>query len=172
MWIETGGWLIEEENVGIVDQRASDGESLLLTARQAANAVVALFFQRDQRDDVADRRPAPVEAAEDAYGFFDRRFLGDLGFLKLDAEAFAQGAIRLRASASRPLLAEDAHGACAGIGESFEDLDGSCFARAVRSQQAEAFAGLDAQIHGVDSGEIAVPFHKSFDENRRLSART
>ena len=41
-----------------------------------------------------------------------------------------------------------------------------------RSQQAEAFAGLDAQIHAVDSGEIAVPFHKSFDENRRLSART
>ena len=41
LWIETGGRLIEEENVGIVDQRASDAESLLLTTRQAANAVVA-----------------------------------------------------------------------------------------------------------------------------------
>ena len=47
--VEAGGRLVEEEQLGIADQRAGEREPLLLPARQRADARVALLLQLHQR---------------------------------------------------------------------------------------------------------------------------
>src|SRR5690242_21507338 len=45
--IEAGGQLVEEDDLGIVDQSERDEETLLLPARQRHEPRVALFFQAE-----------------------------------------------------------------------------------------------------------------------------
>ena len=54
--IEAGGRLVEEEQLGIADQRAGDGEPLLLAAGELLDPGVALVLELDQLQHLVDGR--------------------------------------------------------------------------------------------------------------------
>src|SRR5688572_15540070 len=84
--------LVEKEQLGITDERTGDGETLLLAAGEGADARSALLIELDERDHLVERAAGGKEAAKDAQGLLDGDLLGELGLLKLDAEALAQRA--------------------------------------------------------------------------------
>src|SRR5262245_36728256 len=85
--IESGGRFVEEQQVWVADQRAGQGEALLLPARQRRNTRVALLLEVHQRDQFVRRRAACVEAAEQAQRLEDSELVRELRVLQLNAEA-------------------------------------------------------------------------------------
>ena len=138
--IEAGGGLVEEQQLGIADQRAGHGQALLLAAGKRAHAGIAFFFELGSGDDFVHRDAAMEKAAEKAEGFENRELFRELRFLELNADALAQiGGMVTPVSAEKNDLA--------GIGSSqaFADFDGGGFACAVGAEQAEAFAGVTSR---------------------------
>jgi len=58
----------------------------------------------------------------------------------------------------------------AGIrsGEAFADFDGGRFARAVRTEEAEAFAGANFEVEAVDGDHVLISLAKTSDAQGRL----
>src|SRR3982751_5421837 len=79
--IESGRGLIEKKKLGISDKRARDRQSLLLSARQCADARRALLAELDLVDDLVDLARFAVEALEKRQRFIDGQLFGELGIL-------------------------------------------------------------------------------------------
>jgi hypothetical protein len=62
--VETGGRLVEEEQLRIAHQGAGQGHPLLLPARELADSAAPLLVELHLPDHRIYRRPAMVEAAE------------------------------------------------------------------------------------------------------------
>ena len=133
--VEPGGRLVEEQQIGIADERARERQALFLSARQRDDARVALLLELHQRDDLVRRRAPLEEAAEQAQRLADRQLVGELRLLQLDAQPLAQ---RLRIG--RPAEPEHLDVARVGLRQPFADLDRRGLAGAVRTEQAEALA--------------------------------
>src|SRR5271155_5431982 len=58
----------------------------------------------------------------------------------------------------------------AGIGsrQAFADFDSGCFARAVGTEKAEAFAGVDLQVEAIDGDNVLVSLAETCDAKGRL----
>ena len=92
-----------------------------------------------------------VEAGEEFDGFADVQFFRQARFLQRDADPLAQ-----LARVVVPGVAEDADFAGGGREQAFEDFDGRGLPCSVRAEQAEAFAGFDAQTEAADGFDFAV----------------
>src|SRR4029077_11132072 len=79
--IESRGGFVEEENVGVADERAGDGKPLPLAAGQLAHARVVLLVEREIAQQVLGVLSGAVERTEKAQGFKDRELVGELRFL-------------------------------------------------------------------------------------------
>src|SRR5438046_781526 len=64
-----------------------------------------------------------------------------------------------------PGAAEELDLAGCGGQQPFEDFDGRGFARAVRTEQPEAFAGANLEVESVDSAQGPVVFDQAATEN-------
>src|SRR6185436_9394224 len=82
--IESGGRLVEKQQLRIPDERAGDGEPLLLSAGQSADAGQSLLAELDLIDDLANVACLTVEALEKRERLVDGELLGELGILELD----------------------------------------------------------------------------------------
>jgi hypothetical protein len=90
--IEPGGGLIQEQEIGIADERAGQREPLLLAARERADARPPLLLQLNELDHVLRRGAFLEEAAEQTHRLLDGELVGKLRFLELDSEPLLQGA--------------------------------------------------------------------------------
>src|SRR5918912_2834834 len=117
--VKAGRRLIKKEQLRIVDERASDGEPLLLPARQFPVAHPALLFQPHCADHFIDGTAPFVKAAKEAKDLFNRQLLCELCFLELDADPAPQGTIMARA----PGASEHLYPTAVGPRETFEYLD-------------------------------------------------
>src|SRR5213592_1310851 len=151
LWVEPRRGLVEEQQLGLADERARDGQALLLPAGECHHARVALLLELDEGQHLCDAVRLPVERSKQPEHFADGELIGELRLLQLDPEAFAQ-----RAS-WRPILpphAENLDVATVGRREAFEDLDRSRLPGTVRAEQAETLAGRDAEIETRDGHDI------------------
>ena len=87
-------------------------------------------------------------------------FVGQVGGLQADADAVFELVLLFVG-----IEAEHAHIAGGALADAFENLDGGGFARAVGTEQAEDFAGLDFEIDAADSFEVAVAFVETVNGN-------
>src|SRR5436190_4910149 len=152
--------LVEEDQLGVADERQAEVQPPQLAARQFARPHVLLALQPDQRDDlvgISRRRVHPREVRErlaHADVVVDARLLQD------DAHPLAQLA---RPAARIEAQDGDLPGAARAI--ALEDLDGRRLARAVGPEQAEDLAALDAEVDAADGLEVPVglPQAANFD---------
>ncbi len=139
--VEARRRLVEEQHLGIADERARDGEALLLSARELADPDVGLFLERHARDGFVRRDPLAIEAAKQRQRFADRELVRELGLLQRDADPLADVVVL-----PAPAHAEDFDLAGRRVEQSLDDFDGGRLAGAVRPQQAEALAPLDGEV--------------------------
>ena len=159
--IETRRRLIEKEKLRISDQRARNGEALLLTARQSADAGIPLLTELYEIDDLAHVPGVLIKALKERESFVDSELLRELRVLQLNSEPLAE-----LPGACIPMSPKHFHVAGVGGEESLADLHGRRFSGAVGSENSEAFAALDFEIHSVDSNDITVRLSQPLNPKR------
>ena len=147
--VEAGRRLVEEDELGVADERDAEVEPALLAARERLHPRVALLVQADEVDHLVDvARPLvvagehPVDLAHVSTGQSSR-------LLEHDADPLAERALgRARVEAEHADLARVA------LPVALEDLDRRRLAGAVRAEQAEDLA--DGHLE-VDAATASTP---------------
>ena len=152
LWIETGRRLIEEQQVRLADERTGNRQPLLLSARQCDDARAPFFFELDERQHFVDCVRAPIKRAEYGECLLNGELVGELRFLELNAQAFAE---RASFGAFAPGHAKNLDVAAVLECQSLEDFDGRGLACPVRAQQAEALAARDGQVDAGNRDDVA-----------------
>ncbi len=147
--VEARRRLVEEEDLGIADERAGEREALPLAPRELAHPRRPLLLELDLVEQRLQRPGLLVEAAKELQGLLDGLLVRELRLLERDADPLAQRRVVLV-----PGEAEELDDAGGRLGQTLEDLDGRRLARAVRPEQPEAFARRDAQVDPVDGNDV------------------
>ena len=160
--VEAGRRLVEEDEVGIADERDAEVEPPLLAARERLDPRARLLLQPDERDHLVDVARRAVVAGEDRVRLADGEVRPQLGLLEDDADPLAE--VR-----RRPLGigAEHAHLAGVAVAVALEDLDGRRLAGAVRAEQPEDLAFLDREVDPAHRLEVPVGLAQAADLDRR-----
>src|ERR1700692_194906 len=80
--IESCSGFVEEENVGITDQRASNSEALPLTAGELAHSRIALLVEREIAQQIIRVGTGSVERPKEPQRLKDGELVGELCFLQ------------------------------------------------------------------------------------------
>jgi hypothetical protein len=162
--IEPGGRLVEKEKIRIAHDCAGERNALALSSGQFPEACSTLLVELNETNDVVDSSAARIEAPKQSYRLFDRKLGGKLGFLKLNTKTLAKVLLVFI-----PAKAKELHVAGVRGEQPLANFDCRRLAGAVRSEQAEAFAGCDREVEPVHSANVAVVFVKIANEERGSS---
>ena len=154
--VDRRGRLVEDQDVGILDQRVGDAEALEHAPRVLLGLVVGPGRQADLLERLVDRRIRlglrdPVQAGRVAQVLAP-------GQVRVEADRVrevADAALDLERAAGR-VEPDDAGLALGRLGQPEEHQDRRRLAGAVLAEQAEDLAGLDLEIEMVDGDEVAV----------------
>src|SRR5262249_30551023 len=80
--IQTGGRLIEEEQIRIADQSASDRQALTLSSGEFPHVAVSFFRQLDSVHDRLRCLSSTIKAPKNPESFKHREFFSEPGFLQ------------------------------------------------------------------------------------------
>ena len=150
--VERVGRLVEDEQLGTVQQRPGEGEPLLVAEREHLGAPVGEPAEPQQLDDLGDRRARrPREAALDveilAHG---QVRVGGRGLDEVADAAkapFAPGCTRLPSTSTSPRGRPD---------EAEQHADGGRLAGPVPAEKAVDLAAAHVEIEGVDREHVVV----------------
>src|SRR3954452_17417511 len=160
--VEAGGRLVEEDQLGVADEREREVQPAQLAAAQRPRVRVGLLGQAGERQDLVDVARPRIEAGP----VRDRLAHGDVaahaGALQHDAHPPAQ---LLRALLG--VLAEDGDDAARPRPVALEDLDRRRLARAVGAEQAEDLAERDLEVDAAHGVMVAVALVQVADEDGR-----
>jgi len=132
-------------------QRASDSQPLFLASGKLAHARPRLLLELHHRHHVRHRRPALVEAAEQVERLFDRELVGELSFLKLDAQPLPQ-----TPRAAGPVDPQKLDRPGVRRQQPLADFDGGGLSGAVRPEQREALARAGVEVDPIHRHYVAV----------------
>ena len=157
--VETGGRLVEEQQLGAADQPDGHVEATATTAGEVGHLLVGVTREPDEVEQLVggpragDRRGGVggVEGAE----VVQQGAHPPLGMVapRLEDHAHARPPGLAR---RRRVLAEHPEGTGRGAAEALERLDHRGLARAVGSEQDDGLAGLDGEVDGVEDEVVAV----------------
>ena len=164
--VEAGRRLVEEEQLGIADQRDAEVEPPPLPARERLHERLALLRQADQLEHVIHAAGARVVAAEHPDRLGHGQVRPHRGRLEHDADALPVRALR-----ALGIVPEHPHVAAVAPAVALEDLDGGRLAGAVRPEQAEHLADGDLEVDPAQRLQVAVALAQVSDLDRELSHR-
>src|SRR5687767_9949158 len=159
--VQPGRRLVEEQQLGVSNERATQRKALLLAPRQRANESAGLFFQPDEPQHLVHGQATRIEAAEERNDFDDLELVREFGFLQLDPQARAK-----RETVAAPPVPEHFHVSTVRVSEALENFDCRGFPRAVWTEHAEALAAVDLQVEAGYGGHVVVPFDETATGNR------
>jgi hypothetical protein len=139
--VQSGGRLVQEEDVRVAHQRARDREALALPSRELAHPALLLVLEPDLPQHVFDRHPPHVEAAKERHGLAHRELFGELCLLQLRPHALPELVLVARPGETEHLDAARVRGE-----QSLDHLDRGRLPRPVGSEQTEAFTPADLEI--------------------------
>ena len=158
--VQAGGGLVEQQHLGIVDERVREAQPLLHAAREAEHVGVALVREVDQLEQVADHAP-PLGGSEAVAPTEEVQVLPDLHVVVHPEH------VRHVAEDATNRLGVPAHrfagdrGVARGRGEERrEHPQHRRLAGAVRTDEAEDLALLDRQVHAADGDRAVVALHE------------
>ena len=160
--VEARGRLVEEQQLGVADQRHRDVQAPLLTAGQLLGALVGLRPEPDAGDRVVDAERVREVAGEELERLADGEQAGRLGLLEHDADPRPP-----RPAGARRVLAEHGDLARVALAEALEDLDGGRLAGAVGPEEGEHLALVDLEIEAAERFDVAVRLPQSPDLDDR-----
>src|SRR6185503_6072713 len=154
--IEAGGRLVHEDHLRIVDERAREREAALHAAREGHDLRVAAAGQAGEFEQRGDALP-DLGLAETEIAPVHHEVLLD-GEIRIEVVELRHHADLLPcfARTTRHGLPEELDLAGVGLDQAEAELERGGLARAVRAEQAEAFAGRDREIDARHHLERAV----------------
>jgi hypothetical protein len=158
--IEAGGELVEEHDVGLVDQRERDEEPLLLAAGERHEPGVALAVESESCQERVRVGDAGVERPPEIHGFPDLDALLELRLLVLHADPLAE-----RAGVAAGIEAEHGNGALVGHAVALHAFHRRRLSRAVRTDQAENLSLEHLERHVVHGHRPAVALAEMGDRD-------
>ena len=154
--IEAGRGLVEEQDLGVVQEGLAEVEARLLTGRERSrHAVPGLgdLEQLEERPDLLPRPPHAVEPREHVQVLVGREVEGqaDVGGGEVDA-------LQDRVSLARQVQAQDSRRACGRRGEAQQHLERGRLPRSVRAQETQDLPAVGLEGHAVhgDNGSEAL----------------
>src|SRR2546425_8895501 len=164
--IEPGGQLVEEHDVGVVDQGQHDEQPLLLTAGQRHEPGVSLVGEPELLEQpIAIRRPPPIQRRPEIDRLPHLDPLLQLRLLELHADAILQFV-----DVAERIEPEHRDSAAIGHAQSLDALQRGRLAGAVRSDQSEDLAIVDLERHLIDRDRLAVGLAAAGDANDGMSS--
>ncbi|GAB4007892.1 hypothetical protein GCM10029992_62820 [Glycomyces albus] len=144
--VQAGGGLVEEDQVGLVDQGPGDGQAALHAAGEVVDLVVRAARELHELEQFGRAGPglAPLDAevpGVDGEVLEDREHVVEGVVLRHDAEAGADG----RPVAAR-VEAEDLDLAAGGLGDAADHPHGGGLAGAVGAEEAECLSSPDLEV--------------------------
>jgi hypothetical protein len=166
--VEAGGRLVEQQQVGVVDERAAEREAPLHSARELARPGAGLRLQRSEIEQLGHAL-VDQRAREAEVGAVDAQVLG-AGEVGIEAVELGDDADPLLGLANLrgQRHAERLDRSAVGAGEAEADADRRRLAGAVRADHAETFARHDLEREVVDDGGVAVLLRQVGDAKKRL----
>jgi hypothetical protein len=154
--VEAVGRLVEDQDLGIVQDRLREADAALEALRQRVDRLIQHLAEMQPRDDVVDALlPAraleaahvgdEVEEGEGCHLAVTRRTLGQIADLRLRLDG-----LLLHVEAADP------YAAAGGREESRDESHRGRLSRAVRAEKAEHFARLDGEGHVVHRRQMTV----------------
>ena len=163
--VDADGGLVEDQHVGIVDERGGDVEAPLHSAAERLRLVAGAVGEADERerrvDALAQQRAGhPVERAEQLEVGGGAEVLVDRELLRNDADA-PLGEVGVLVEGQTRRVGADEDRAAIGADQAAQHRDGRRLAGAVRAEQADDLAGADRQRQVGDDGAAAVRLAKA-----------
>ncbi len=171
--VEVAGGLVSENEFGLIDERASDGDTLLFTTGKICGEMLEAITEAD-----------PLE------GFDGLRFVGDgveilgehdvfqrseirheMKLLEDETDFFCTVADKFGFIQARDVLAVDDDAARSGRVEAAENIDERGFAGAGRAHEGNPFSGLNVEAYAAERAEGTVLLDEIFDLNLRCRLR-
>ena len=140
--VEARRRLVQEDDVGIADQRQRDVEASPLSAGEVVRERVGLLGQSDERDRVVDIAGRPVVTGVQLQALADRQARLGFGFLQHNPDT-----VPPRRVAVRRVDAENPHLTVGALPKPFQNLHRRRLPRAVRTQEREDLAAPHVEIH-------------------------
>src|SRR5438067_10039617 len=160
--IEAGRRLVQEDQLGIADEREAEIEPAPLAAGEPARAGVALLFEPDQPDHFVDRPGALVVAGELGELLGNGEVLVHGGGLEHDADAGAP----VEAGVGR-IDAEHLYLPAVASPVALKDLNRRRLAGSVRAEQAEDLARTELELDALQRFELAVRLRQAVNADDR-----
>ena len=156
VWIEAGRGLVEEEHVGVADEREREVEPPALAARERAGAGVAAGLELDElrsrRRSGSEREYQPACISSSSPTVRSCEIAGSCSTTPMRSRSSRSPLPGSRPrTETRPEL---------GQAVALDDLDGRRLAGAVRPEQAEHLAGLDREADAAHRADVAVALVK------------
>src|SRR6266550_6384066 len=156
--VKARGELVEEYDLGFVDESEGDEQPLLLTAREIHEPGVAFGFESELREQRVGIRDVVVDRPPKVHGFPDLDSLLEVRFLVLDADPLPKGVrVALR------IEAEHGDRSLVGNAIALDALHRGRLAGAVRTNQSENLALENFERDVVNGDGAAVALAQSGD---------
>ena len=150
--VEAGGRLVEEEQLGVADERDRDVEPPLLAAGQAPGALIGLLGESDELDRLVDRSRGPVVAGVHLERLAHGQQRLHPAFLEDEADPPAPIASR-----RRRIGAEDLDLAAVAVEVALQDLEiAVVFPAPLGPRNAKISPRLDLEVDPAQRLEVAV----------------
>ena len=160
--IEPGCRLVEEDELGIADERDSEVEPALLAAGERLHPCVALVVEADEVDRLVHVARMLVVPGEDRVHLADGQARPELRRLEDDADPLLEAAL-----SGAGIEAEHLDLAAVTLSVALEDLDGRRLAGAVRPEEAEDLTRRNLEVDPAHRLERAVGLAQAPDGDRR-----
>ncbi len=163
LWIESSRRLVEEHQVGIVDQSDREQQPLALAARELACISVQDLGQIAESDELFAIRGSAVEARKHGERLAHCLKVLECSRLKLDPDRLAVLPVK------RAATVEDRPGGWRL--DPFEHLEGRRFARTVRPQKTETLTGLDMKTDTIHGAHTRIDPHEIMGFEKAVHSR-
>ena len=169
--VEAGGRLVEEEHLGLVHERRREVQAALHPARVAVDPPVGRVLELDEREQLAGPRGRVTGREAEEPSLQDEKLAARLarvepGLLQRDADP-APDLVRLAGH----VHAGDARAPGRDRQQRGEHADGRRLAGAVRAEEPEDPARVDAQVHAAHRLDVPVAAAEVLDQRLRLDGR-
>lgn len=160
--IQTGRWLVEEENIGVADDRAGDCQSLFLPAGEIPNARPRFFIELHHANHLGNAWSTTIEATKEANGLFNGQFFGKLRILKLNPKTMTKfRAVRV------PAQTKQFDRTAVRREQPLANLNGRGLPRSVWSEDAKTFARRSFEIDAINRNDVTVALAQTLYAQRR-----
>lgn len=158
--VQSGGWFIEDEQLGLVHERLDDTNLLAVPSREFLDGSIQV--QIESSGELSDRRVRDSSTEVSEVG---EEFLGGLTSIDDEVAAKEAGAPSQLQAVLPGIQAKHRYVTTRGSDQVQQEANRGGLACSIRAEKAEHLACSDFQVEAGQGGDSPVPFHETFSRD-------